>query len=403
MGKKLTSIVLLIIFMFSFALYPIPKIEAKTIADLEEELERQEQELEENESAQTKTKEEMDAINANIRSIQISISETMENIKNLNNEIEELNIEIEEKKEEIKRIINFNQISNGESAYLEYIFGAQDFTDLIYRAAIAEQLTAYNDKLVEEYNAKIDENIKKTKDLEVEQAELAKKQTNLEREYAALGNSLQEITDESLSIKDAIKMNQELIEEYKKLGCGIDEEFSDCLSRLNTLPPDTQFWRPLTRGTITSKFGYRLLNGSGNDHQGLDIGASIGTPVYAVANGVVVATYAVGGTGNAVYVRHNVNGKHYTSIYMHLSAYNVSLNDVVTKDSIVGYSGCTGNCFGPHLHLGMLTGYAGVWGDSTADFAFWSNSFYANLVDPETLINFPSNYGTFTDRTSYYR
>ena len=198
-------------------------------------------------------------------------------------------------------------------------------------------------------------------------------------------------------------MEEALIKEYKNLGCRSNEEFSVCLNRLNSLPPDTQFWRPLYSGRITSRFGYRILNNADDNHEGLDIGTPTGTPVYSIANGVVVATYAVGGTGNAVYVRHNVNGKRYTSIYMHLSRYNVKLNDVVTKDTIIGYSGCTGQCYGAHLHLGLVTGYAGVRGDNSADFTFWSSKFYASLTDPATVVNFPSGYGSFTDRTTYYR
>ena len=63
--------------------------------------------------------------------------------------------------------------------------------------------------------------------------------------------------------------------------------------------------------------------------------AKIGTPVYAVANGVVISTYEVGGTGKAVYINHTVNGKKYTSVYMHLSRYNVKFNDVVIE-SLIG-------------------------------------------------------------------
>jgi murein DD-endopeptidase MepM/ murein hydrolase activator NlpD len=283
------------------------------------------------------------------------------------------------------------------------MFGAEDFTDFIYRTAVTEQLSSYNKELINEYNKKIDENKKKTEELDKQKNELAKKQKELEAQYSDLGSSLAEMADIKVSLEDAIKMNEDLIKEYEKLGCKNDEEFSTCVARLNTLPPDTAFWRPLNAGRISSRFGYRTLNGSGDNHEGLDIATPIGTPVYSIANGVVVATYAVGGTGNAVYVRHNVNGRHYTSIYMHLSRYNVKMNDVVTKDSIVGYSGCTGQCYGAHLHLGLLTGHAGVRGDNSADFRFWSSAFYANLIDPASVVNFPSGYKSFSDRTSYYK
>lgn len=381
----------------------ITKVDAKTLAGLKEELAKEKQELENNEQKQKLTESQMTDVNNNIKSIQNTITQNNEKIKELNNEIEQLNKDIELKKDEIKKIINFAQISDGDSAYLEYMFGAADFTDFIYRTAVSEQLSTYNDNLIKEYNQKINDNKKKTEELVKQKEELNKKQKELEEQYNNLGNNLADLVDIKVDLKDSIKMQEDLIKEYEKLGCNLNEEFSVCLSRLNTLPPDTKFWRPLQAGRISSRFGYRLLNNAGDNHEGLDIATPIGTPVYAIANGVVVATYAVGGTGNAVYVRHTVNGKKYTSIYMHLSRYNVKLGDIVTKDSIVGYSGCTGQCYGAHLHLGLLTGHAGVRGDNTASFSFWSSAFYANLIDPASVVNFPSGYKSFSDRTTYYK
>ena len=62
-------------------------------------------------------------------------------ITNLKQEIQNLEESIEKKDAEIKEIIRFVQISNGESAYLEYAFGASTFTDFIYRVSVAEQLS----------------------------------------------------------------------------------------------------------------------------------------------------------------------------------------------------------------------------------------------------------------------
>ena len=51
------------------------------------------------------------------------------------------------KEEEIKNLLSFNQISDGDNVYLEYVFGASSFTDFIYRSAVVEQLSLYNDVL----------------------------------------------------------------------------------------------------------------------------------------------------------------------------------------------------------------------------------------------------------------
>ena len=232
-------------------------------------------------------------------------------------------------------------------------------------------------------------------ELAKEKIELDKKQKSLESQYNDLGSNLMKIADTQVDLKDAIKQQEQLIKDYEKMGCYENEELETCLNRLNSLPPDTKFWRPLNSAKITSRYGWRPS--IGDNHQGIDMSASIGTPVYSIANGVVISTYAVGGTGKAIYINHTVNGKKYTSIYMHLSRYNVKVGDVVTKDTIIGYSGNTGYSTGPHLHLGVLTGHAGK------DYGLWSLTFYSKFIDPASVINFPSGYKSFSNRTSYYK
>jgi len=390
MYKKIIPLILLLALLFP------SNTEAKTIAQLEAELEKEKQALKENKEEEKITESQMTSINSNIKKIQDTITSNYEKINVLNKEIQNLNKEIELKEKEIKEIINFAQVSDGDSAYLEYMFGASDFTDFIYRSAVSEQLSSYNSKVIDEHNAKIKANKDKTKELEKQKKELDKQQKNLESQYSSLGNRLMELADTKVDIEDAIKQQEETIKNYKKMGCGDNEELQACLNRLHSLPPDTQFWRPLNSAKITSRYGYRPS--IGDNHQGLDMSAKIGTPVYAVANGVVISTYEVGGTGKAVYINHTVNGKKYTSVYMHLSRYNVKFNDVVTKDTIIGYSGNTGFSTGPHLHLGILSGHAGP----GKDYGFWSSTFYRKFIDPASVINFPKGYKSFKDRTTAY-
>lgn len=57
--------------------------------------------------------------------------------------------------------MEYYQIANGNNAYLEYAFGAETITDMIYRMSIVEQLTEYNDKIMKELKQLIAENNKK--------------------------------------------------------------------------------------------------------------------------------------------------------------------------------------------------------------------------------------------------
>ena len=86
-------------------------------------------------------------------------------------------------------------------------------------------------------------------------------------------------------------------------------------------------------------------------HEGIDIRAPEGTPIYAVADGEVYMVQTDPSTSNyGVQVRlQHIDG--YKSIYAHLSAVNVKDAQPVSAGAIIGWSGNTGNSFGAHLHL----------------------------------------------------
>lgn len=84
-------------------------------------------------------------------------------------------------------------------------------------------------------------------------------------------------------------------------------------------------------------------------HHGVDYAAPVGTPVYAIGEGRVIAKgYQSGGAGNFVKIKHNGS---YTSTYMHLSRFAKGLNvgSVVRQKEVIGYVGSTGLSTGPHL------------------------------------------------------
>jgi len=100
-----------------------------------------------------------------------------------------------------------------------------------------------------------------------------------------------------------------------------------------------------TTSRLISGYKYEPENG----HPGLDIGVSVGQPIYAVDAGVVVwAEYSNVGYGNLVIIDH-FNG--WSSLYAHLDDYAVKCGDAVDQGQIIGFGGNTGNSSGPHLHL----------------------------------------------------
>jgi murein DD-endopeptidase MepM/ murein hydrolase activator NlpD len=98
------------------------------------------------------------------------------------------------------------------------------------------------------------------------------------------------------------------------------------------------------QGPITSPFGMRW----GRMHEGIDIGVPYGTPIHAAAAGTVIYAGWMSGYGNLTVIDH---GHGLATAYGHQSALAVGNGATVSQGQVIGYVGCTGHCFGPHLHF----------------------------------------------------
>lgn len=111
---------------------------------------------------------------------------------------------------------------------------------------------------------------------------------------------------------------------------------------------------PVREVKISSPYGDRLLWGRYDFHTGLDLDPDYGTPIYAVADGIVSLVENPGPTcGVAVFIEHNVEGNKFTSVYCHMVVDSppFKAGDTVNKGDLVGNIGSTGRITGPHLHL----------------------------------------------------
>lgn len=121
---------------------------------------------------------------------------------------------------------------------------------------------------------------------------------------------------------------------------------------------------PLDRLHVTSPFGNRVhpITGQRKSHHGIDYGNPTGTPVYAVAEGVVTVSGYDEYSGNKIAIRHRDNSE---SWYMHLSARGVSVGAKVAPRQCIGKVGSTGRSTGPHLHFGFKN-EKGAWINPTS-------------------------------------
>lgn len=104
--------------------------------------------------------------------------------------------------------------------------------------------------------------------------------------------------------------------------------------------------------------GYFHCPRPGHLHNGLDLSAPAGTPIHAVQAGrVAIVEGPGGGYGNFVCLQHAPS---LASCYAHLSSFapGLALGDRVDRGEVIGLVGCTGHCFGPHLHFEIRRGPA---------------------------------------------
>jgi septal ring factor EnvC (AmiA/AmiB activator) len=106
-------------------------------------------------------------------------------------------------------------------------------------------------------------------------------------------------------------------------------------------------------GPVTSGFGWRW----GRMHEGIDIGAPTGAPIRAAAAGTVIFAGWMSGYGQLVVVDH---GGGVATAYAHMSTMAAGGGQSVAQGQVIGYVGCTGHCYGSHLHFEVRVGGAAV-------------------------------------------
>ena len=378
MANKVRNLIL--IFVFIFISFPIV-VNAET---LDEYIAQAEAKLQEERAATEKkqmTEKEKEEALAEKDQVTNDINNIKEEISSLENDIKELEDSIAKKDDEIKKLMSFVQITSGESSYLEYIFGASDFTDFIYRISVAEQLSDYNENLMEEYNNAVKEQEAKQAELDQKQKDLTAKNKELQELVNKLSAEIDELNDNVQTYQAEYENLMNYVNTLREMKCKGNEDMETCEARLN--PPKVTtgggssggsssgssggssggsvtgggsngFYIPLTKGKVTQNY-------YGNSHNAIDISNYEGAPVYAITTGTVLTISRNQSCGkNIVYILHNVNGQDYTTVYYHLKTVTVSVGQTVYYNTQIGtqggnpsYDSCS---TGSHLDFKLFKG-----------------------------------------------
>lgn len=312
-------------------------------------------------------------IQEKIADLKNKIAEKEEEIAQTETELEAAIADQENQYAAMKQRIRF-MYEAGDTLYMEMIFSADSFGDMLNKAEYIEMLSAYDRKMLDEYVA-----TRKLVELYMEQLEedrayLEEAKAGVESEEASLNSLIDEKKKTIEQVSSDIDTKEAAIAEYEAelkeqnetiamLEKIVAEEKAK-LAEENRIKYDGGMfaWPAPSYTRISDDYGNRIHPTLGVEkfHNGIDLAAPGGSAILAAYDGKVVAADYSNSMGNYIMIDH---GDGLYTIYMHASALYVSKGTWVSKGQKIAAVGSTGRSTGNHLHFSVrLNGsYVSPW------------------------------------------
>lgn len=275
-------------------------------------------------------------------------------------ELDELTVQQDELLEHYKTRMRAIQ-ERGEISQWAVIFQAESFADMLNRRAMVEEIAKSDQRMMAEVREMADAVLSAKSELSDKKLVLEQKKLALADAEAALEEKREE-SDRILTemAKDKEKLKEAALAAEKEVA-DLDAQIAQKEKELTEAkkmegpgqPTEAGFIFPVSLNgyqCVTSPYGYRThpITGNYTLHNGIDLAAVTGTPIYAAKTGSVSIASNGYGWGNYVVLNH---GDGYSTLYGHMTNYIVSAGQTVTQGQVIGYVGSTGNSTGPHLHF----------------------------------------------------
>lgn len=345
----------------------------ESLLDVEKRIEKFKEDIQLKKREARSLEDQIGIIEDNITQLSLSIDKTVAEIEATNAEIEAVKNDITIKEAEIahqkellteylRSLYALNQQSN-VTVFLKY----STFSEAMNEAATLEELQARGQATLVAIKQLREELERKKTQLEDFKQTLEKLRERQEQQQAALVTNMESkerILKLTRSQEDEFKR---LLQESKKAHDAAESEIRRLDKKIreelrqrgiSRLPSVGIFDWPIQPSMgISCEFNcvgypYAYLIGP---HSGIDIPANVGTPVEAPADGYVARVHDAGGPGyNYILLLH---GDNISSVFGHLSGFAVREGDMVTRGTIIGYTGGApgtagaGLSSGPHLHF----------------------------------------------------
>ena len=240
---------------------------------------------------------------------------------------------------------------------LTVILQADGFADLLEQTEFLERVSEQDQAVIERVRV-LKEEAKKQKELLAELEQRVEDAANAilaqRNELARAKNQLVGSRNELASVRNDRRSVLSQVRDSRVQLEGDLRELEAEQARVTQQLQSSQGAAPVRQGSgqliwpvsgpVVSGFGMRW----GRLHAGVDIAVGSGTPIRAADSGTVVLMGWTGGYGNYTCIQHTGS---LSTCYAHQSSYATSSGASVSQGEVIGYVGCTGHCFGDHLHF----------------------------------------------------
>lgn len=358
---------------------------ASSISSQKNELNQKIQETKDNLNEVNSQKEEsqnkVNDLSSQIDSYESQIDSLTSEIETKTNEVNELQKkldELEAEREKNQSLLDERLVTlyeSGEVSYLDMLLSSTDLTEFISSYYMIETLTAADKELIQNLENDKKEIADTQEKVNNSLSEIETKKSELETVRKQLSDAkdeeqtkVDELTEQSHDLESDVeeyeKKMQELDAKEKAQEAALQKKYEEAKKKAEqgnssgsssnsggssssgSAVSSKGFIRPVKTGSITATMYYS----SGKYHGAVDFGVSVGTPVYAAADGIVVTSTWGGSDSYGYYIKI----KHYNglyTLYAHGSSLVVSVGQEVKQGQLIMYSGNTGNSTGPHLHF----------------------------------------------------
>jgi murein DD-endopeptidase MepM/ murein hydrolase activator NlpD len=248
---------------------------------------------------------------------------------------------------------------DGEPDALTVVLESNGFADLLERTQFLDRITNQDNQIISRVRTLKAETTKQAKELGALQKQQKAAALAIEQRRNQVAAVKGKLVSSRVDLQSARDGRQVILTRVRSTRHRLEGDLSKMQAQVTAQLRAAQQGPaagPIRRGTgsmiwpvngpITSPFCERRAWEA--CHPGIDIGVPAGTPIRAADGGRVVIAGWVGGYGNYTCIQHSAS---LSSCYGHQSAILVSVGQTVSQGQVIGRSGCTGLCFGDHLHF----------------------------------------------------